>query len=107
MDMSFSYKPILLKAMYECMDCTGSAPLSDIVDYFIDYYEGRKACGLVAEKTNSIYQKGGYTKKDVEHNILSNSFKRFEDMRFLQRCKEIENPAIHCCYSFELRYVAF
>ncbi len=98
MDMSFSYKPVLLKAMYECMDSTGSAYLSDIADYFSDYYENRKARGLVAEKANSIYQKGGYTKKDVERNILSNPFKRFEDMRFLQRCKDIErievNPVI-------------
>ena len=42
--------------------------------------------------------KGGYTRKDVEKNILSNPFKRFEDMRFLMRCKDVEtievNPII-------------
>ena len=50
---------------------------------------------LIAEKPNSIYQKGGYTKKDVEKNILSNPFKRFEDMRFLMRCKDVETVEVN------------
>ena len=98
MDMSYSYKPVLLKAIYEYMDSSGRVALPDVVDYFIDFYEGRKAHGMIAEKSTSIYQKGGYTRKDVEKNILSNPFKRFEDMRFLMRCKDVEtievNPII-------------
>lgn len=98
MDMSYSYKPVLLKAIYEYMDTSGRAALPDVVDYFIDFYEDRKAHGMIAEKSTSIYQKGGYTRKDVEKNILSNPFKRFEDMRFLMRCKDVEtievNPII-------------
>lgn len=58
-------------------------------------YEDRKAHGMIAEKPNSIYQKGGYTKKDVEKNILSNPFKRFEDMRFLMRCKDVETVEVN------------
>ena len=95
MDMSFSYKPVLLKAIYEYMDSNGRVALPDVVDYFIDFYEDRKAHGMIAEKPNSIYQKGGYTKKDVEKNILSNSFKRFEDMRFLMRCKDVETVEVN------------
>ena len=98
MDMSYSYKPVLLKAIYEYMDSSGRVALPDVVDYFIDFYEDRKAHGMIAEKSTSIYQKGGYTRKDVEKNILSNPFKRFEDMRFLMRCKDMEtievNPII-------------
>ena len=98
MDMSFSYKPVLLKAIYEYMDTSGRVALPDVVDYFIDFYEDSKAHGMIAEKSTSIYQKGGYTRKDVEKNILSNPFKRFEDMRFLMRCKDVEtievNPII-------------
>lgn len=93
-----SYKPVLLKAIYEYMDSNGRVALPDVVDYFIDFYEDRKAHGMIAEKPNSIYQKGGYTRKDVEKNVLSNPFKRFEDMRFLMRCKDVEtievNPII-------------
>ena len=98
MDMSYSYKPVLLKAIYEYMDSSGRVALPDVVDYFIDFYEDRKVHGMIAEKSTSIYQKGGYTRKDVEKNILSNPFKRFEDMRFLMRCKDVEtievNPII-------------
>lgn len=95
MDMSFSYKPVLLKAVYEYMDSNGRVALPDVVDYFIDFYEDRKAHGMIAEKPNSIYQKGGYTKKDVEKNILSNPFKRFEDMCFLMRCKDVETVEVN------------
>ena len=70
MDMSYSYKPVLLKAIYEYMDTSGRVALPDVVDYFIDFYEDRKAHGMIAEKSTSIYQKGGYTRKDVEKNIL-------------------------------------
>ncbi len=59
MDMSYSYKPVLLKAIYEYMDTSGRVALPDVVDYFIDFYENRKAHGMIAEKSTSIYQKGG------------------------------------------------
>ena len=95
MDMSYSYKPVLLKAIYEYMDNSGRVALPDVVDYFIDFYEDRKAHGMIAEKSTSIYQKGGYTRKDVEKNILSNPFKRFEDMRFLMRCKDVETVEVN------------
>ena len=57
MDMSYSYKPVLLKAIYEYMDTSGRVALPDVVDYFIDFYEDRKAHGMIAEKSTSIYQK--------------------------------------------------
>ena len=60
-----------------------------MVDYFIDFYEDRKARGMIAEKSTSIYQKGGYTRKDVEKNILSNPFKRFEDMQMMRHTKTL------------------
>ena len=95
MDMSYSYKPVLLKAIYEYMDTSGRVALPEVVDYFIDFYEDRKVHGMIAEKSTSIYQKGGYTRKDVEKNILSNPFKRFEDMRFLMRCKDVETVEVN------------
>lgn len=55
MDMSYSYKPVLLKAIYEYMDTSGRVALPDVVDYFIDFYEDRKAHGMIAEKSTSIY----------------------------------------------------
>ena len=47
MDMSYSYKPVLLKAVYEYMDTSGRVALPDVVDYFIDFYEDHKAHGKI------------------------------------------------------------
>lgn len=90
MDMSYSYKPVLLKAIFEHIDVKGRIRVDEIVDYFIDFYKDRRKKGLPIEKKNSIYYKGNYTRKDVERNIFSNPFKRFEDMNFMKRSKNIE-----------------
>jgi hypothetical protein len=89
MDMSYSYKPVLIKAVLACADDKGRVKLSDIVAYFRDFYEQRRAAGLVVEKANSIYAKGGYTDKDAERNILANPFKRFEDMQMMRHTKTL------------------
>ena len=81
MDMSYSYKPVLMKAIMLYADEKGRIKLDDIVAYFKSYYEGRRTAGLSVEKKNSIFAKGGYTDKEAERNILSNPFKRFEDMQ--------------------------
>jgi superfamily II DNA or RNA helicase len=48
MDMSYSYKPVLLKGIFEHMDYKGRVKLEDLVDYFIDYYETRREKGNVS-----------------------------------------------------------
>lgn len=90
MDMSFSYKPILLKAMLEHVNENGRVRVEDIIDYFTGFYGDRKDKGLFVEKKSSIFCKDGFTRKDAERNIFVNPFKRFEDMRFMKRCREIE-----------------
>ena len=89
MDMSYSYKPVLLKAVLLFADDKGRVKLSDIVTYFREFYEARRTAGLVAEKVNSIYAKGGYTDAQAQRNILSNPFKRFEDMQMLHHTKTL------------------
>lgn len=89
MDMSYSYKPVLIKAILANADAKGRIKLDDIVAYFRNFYEGRRNCRLVVEKSNSIFAKGGYTDKDAQRNILSNPFKRFEDMQMLRHTKTL------------------
>lgn len=89
MDMSYSYKPVLMKAILLYADDKGRVKLSDIVAYFREFYESRRTAGLVVEKANSIYAKGGYTDKEAERNILANPFKRFEDMQMLRHTKTL------------------
>lgn len=90
MDMSYSYKPVLLKAMIEYVDDKGRVLVEDIVDYFIDYYEDRKHKGLNAEKKKSLYNEDIIDRKAAKKNIFSNPFKRFESMRFMEKCRDIE-----------------
>lgn len=87
MDMSYSYKPVLIKAVMQYADEKGRVKLEDIVAYFRAYYEGRRYVGLPVEKPRSIFAKGGYTDKEAERNILANPFKRFEDMQMLRHTK--------------------
>ncbi len=89
MDMSYSYKPVLLKAILANADEKGRVKLSDIVAYFRAFYEDRAKGGLIVEKPNSLYTNGDYTDKDAERNILSNPFKRFEDMQMLHHTKTL------------------
>ena len=39
MKKSFSYKPILIKAMMEYADVNGRASMSDIIDYYLNYFK--------------------------------------------------------------------
>ena len=54
-----------------------------------DYYETRREKGLVVEKRKCLYLRD-YTRKEVERNILSNPFKRFEDMNFMRKSSDLE-----------------
>ena len=87
MTMSYSYKPVFIRAFLEHMSRDGDARLSDVVESFAAYYEDRVERGLPAEKKNCIFTKGGYTDKDVERLILNMPFKRFEDMGFMHHAK--------------------
>lgn len=89
MDMSYSYKPVLIKAILRHADEKGRIQLADIVACFRAYYEGRRAAGLVVEKPNSLFARGGYTNKEAERNILANPFKRFEDMQMLRHTRTL------------------
>lgn len=90
MDMAYSYKPVLLKAMLEQCDTSGKVPIEAVVDYFAAFYQQRKRDGLPVEKKNSLYCRDDYTLKEAERNILTNPFKRFEDMRFMKRSRDVE-----------------
>lgn len=89
MDMSYSYKPVLLKAILQNADKQGRVKIDDLVTYFRAFYEDRRARGEIVEKQNSIFAKGNYTDKEAARNILSNPFKRFEDMNMMRHTKTI------------------
>ena len=89
MDMAYSYKPVLLKAILAHADARGRVRLDDISAYFRSFYEQRRSAGLIPEKANSIFAKGGYTDREAQRNILANPFRRFEDMQMLRHTKTL------------------
>ncbi len=89
MTMSYSYKPVLIKAVLKYADSKGQVKLADIVLYFRDFYNNRRENNLAAEKPNSIFATDDFTDKDCERNILSNPFKRFEDMNMMYHTKTL------------------
>lgn len=89
MDMSYSYKPVLIKAVLYFADAKGRVKIDDVVAYFRSYYEDRRAKALTVEKKKSIFAKGDYTDKEAERNILVNPFKRFEDMQMIRHTKTL------------------
>ena len=89
MDMSYSYKPVLMLAVLRCADEKGRMKLCDLVSFFRQFYAERREAGLVVEKKNSLYCRLDATDKEIERNILSNPFKRFEDMQMMRHTKTL------------------
>ena len=72
MNMSYSYKPVLIMALVEY---GGEIHISDAVDYFVQYYARRLSLGLIAERTNSIYSNLNCSLEQIASNIKSNPVK--------------------------------
>ena len=89
MTMDHSYKPVLLKAFFTHADSKGHARITDIVSYFRCFYDSRRNAGLLVEKSNSLFARNEFSDKEAERNILSNPFKRFEDMDMFRHAKNL------------------
>ncbi len=94
MDMSYSYKPVLLLALFECIDDMGRASIDEITRFFIRFYAERQERGVFVEKPNSIFARGSVLEKDAKALILRNPFKRFADMRFLAYAPDLEHVVL-------------
>ena len=89
MDMSYSYKPILLKAILKYADNSGKVRLDDIVSYFRKFFDDRRNNHLKVEKAKSVYLNPRITDKEILRNILTYPFKRFEAMSMLRHTKTL------------------
>lgn len=90
MDMSYSYKPVFIKAVFKYADEVGNVRISDIVDYFLSFYTDRREEGKIIERANSAFAKNNCTKKDAEHIIMIYPFKRFEQRGMMSYNKDTE-----------------
>ena len=81
--MSFSYKPILVKAMMELSDSSGAASLTSIINYYFDFYRWRNENTLFIEKQESSFIKYPLDFKRARNTILTYPYKRLAARRFM------------------------
>ncbi len=89
MDMSYSYKPVLILSLLDGADASGCMSLADLTAAFRAYYKKRRDAGLPVEKPNSVYCREDATDSEIQRNILSNPFRRFEDMQMMRHTKTL------------------
>ena len=89
MRMDHSYKPVLLKAILTYADLNGRVKISDLVEYFKKFYTARRSNGLIVEKDDSIFARDNCSDKQIEREILSYPFKRFENMSMMHHTKTL------------------
>jgi len=84
MDMSASYKPVMLLALLDCVDSGGRAKLSEVVAKFHEFYQQRKNAGLVVEKPSARMGKLDRLEvADAQRVMLEMPFEKFERRRYL------------------------
>lgn len=89
MRMDHSYKPVLLKGILLHCDTQGKVKISDLVEYFKEYYQNRKKRSQIIEKDDSIFSREHCTDKEIEREILSYPFRRFENMSMMHHTKTL------------------
>ncbi len=83
MTMSYSYKPVLIKALFETSDEKGAASLDDVVGYFKKYYQNRRAAGLFVEVSDSAFSKDEIDEDSAKKTIMTYPYDRFHKKGFL------------------------
>lgn len=83
MDMSYSYKPVFLKAVLKHADNEGCVELDRVVSYILNYYKKRRNAGVAVEKDNSIFVNPDCSAADAEKVILKYPYDRFRTMQVL------------------------
>jgi superfamily II DNA or RNA helicase len=85
MDMSASYKPVMMLAILDSVDRHGRAKLADVVARFGQFYAQRRAAGLQVEKATARMSKTDQLDEvDVQRVMLDMPFEKFERRRYLQ-----------------------
>jgi superfamily II DNA or RNA helicase len=90
MDMTTSYKPVMLMALLDCIDDRGQATIADIVSKFREFYERRQAAGLSVERPKSVMAR--IAKLDdaaIQRLMLTMPFEKFERRRFLEYARDL------------------
>jgi superfamily II DNA or RNA helicase len=90
MEMSASYKPVMLLAILDCIDKHGRASLADVVSKFRQFYAQRKEAGLIVEKpTARMANFEGLELAEIQRVMLDMPFEKFERRRYLRYDRDL------------------
>jgi hypothetical protein len=79
-----------MQAMLACCDENGSAPISEVLNYYRTFYLSRLEAGLLVDKVTCIYSKEFLNDRVVlQRNMLENPFEKYERKRFVYYGKDI------------------
>lgn len=90
MDMSYSYKPVFIKAILELANENGVSSFPQIVAYFLKFYRNRFDENLVPEKENSVFSKKDCTFDEAERVVRIYPFRRFSDIGVVSYVRDSE-----------------
>jgi hypothetical protein len=90
MDMSASYKPVMLLALLESVDNTGQAAMTSLVQRFRAFYETRRDNGLIAESPRTRMRRvHELSDADVARVIVEMPFEKFERRGYLKYDRDL------------------
>ena len=90
MDMSASYKPVLLICLLDTVDKDGAVPIATLTLAFRDFYLDRLARGLPAEKPRArMTRVADVTEGEIQRLILEMPFRKFAQRRFLDYGRDV------------------
>jgi hypothetical protein len=90
MDMTLSYKPVMLLALLSSVGEDGRAKLSEVVRRFQQFYQERRAAGLVVERPGARKQAvDELDEASVRRLMLEKPFEKFERRRFVRYDRDL------------------
>ena len=90
MDMSSSYKPVMLVALLDCADADGRCRIEDLASRFREFYVERANAGLVTEfGRNRMRNAAALSSAEVAQVLIEMPFEKFERRGFLHRDRDV------------------
>ncbi len=85
MDMSASYKPVLMLCLLDTIDERGRVKVTTLVEKFRDFYLSRRTNGMTVEKTSvSMSRVFDLEMAEIQATVLKMPFEKFERRRYLE-----------------------
>ncbi len=90
MDMSASYKPVLMLAFLDSENSRGRARMTDVVMRFRKFYEERGRQGVIIEReTMRMARVVEMTDDEVQNVIVSMPLRKFQQRRYLEYARDV------------------